>query len=118
LRQSIKKGILIRKIRPMSYLKRFLIVFLTIFIALTMLSFDYNSQSDGFDYLGFPFTFYIHFEGKCENCYDKLGFNGFLFVLDVLIVGILSTILIYLYSLAFVGVAGEKERGVINKRGE
>jgi hypothetical protein len=98
LPQSIRRETSIRKIKPMSHLKKFSMVFLTIFAVLTVVSFDYNSQSDGFDHLGFPFTFYIHFEGKCESCYDKLGFDGFLFTLDVLIVGVLSIILTYLYA--------------------
>lgn len=54
-----------------------------------------ESAFDGFDMIGFPFTYYDNFSGKCDNCYGKFGFKPFYFILDVLfamVLGFLVTI--------------------------
>jgi len=44
-----------------------------------------EAASDGIDTYGFPFTFYDHFEGKCDNCYGKFGFKPIYLFVDFLI---------------------------------
>ncbi len=55
-----------------------------IFVALTLLTMKNESASDGFDTYGFPFTFYDHFEGKCDDCYSKFGFKIYNLLADIL----------------------------------
>lgn len=57
-----------------------------IFIVLTLLTMKNEASSDGLNTYGFPFTFYDHFTGKCDDCYGKFGFKKLNFILDVLII--------------------------------
>jgi hypothetical protein len=43
-----------------------------------------EAESDGFDTYGFPFTYFDHFEGKCDNCYSQFGFKPYFFLADIL----------------------------------
>ncbi|WP_238379273.1 DUF4265 domain-containing protein [Cytophaga hutchinsonii] len=55
--------------------KSTIILTLIIFIVMTLLTMKHEAISDGIDTYGFPYIFYEHFEGKCDNCYDDFGFK-------------------------------------------
>ena len=55
-----------------------------IFVALTLLTMKNEAASDGFDTYGFPFIYFDHFEGKCNNCYGKFGFKPLYLLVDIL----------------------------------
>lgn len=54
------------------------------FVALTLLTMKNESDFDGFDQYGFPFIFYDHFEGKCDDCSGTFGFKPLYLLLDIL----------------------------------
>jgi hypothetical protein len=39
---------------------------------------------DGIDSYGFPFTYFDHFAGKCNDCYSKFGFKQNYLLIDIL----------------------------------
>jgi hypothetical protein len=80
----------------MNYFKKFLTLFLILFFLVTIITFDHNSQADGFDYFGFPFVFYTYFEGKCHDCRNLVGFDLANFALDVLAISFVATLLLFI----------------------
>jgi hypothetical protein len=60
---------------------------------LTLVTMTREASIDGSDMYGFPFTFYSHFEGKCNNCYNSFGFRPLCFCIDML----LSLVFTYLF---------------------
>lgn len=50
-------------------MKAFLMV-LSLWIVLTVVTGRFESSSDGYSELGFPFVFYRSFSGKCTECAD------------------------------------------------
>ncbi len=80
----------------MKTVKSTIIWTIIIFVALTLMTMKNEAASDGFDIYGFPFTYYDHFEGKCDDCYSKLGFKPVSLLADILFAmtfGFLVTIL-------------------------
>jgi hypothetical protein len=65
---------------------------LTIFwLILSVLFGRFNSSSDGYNEIGFPFTFYRSFSGKCFNC-KVLGLLGKELLLDIVILIVITFI--------------------------
>jgi hypothetical protein len=59
---------------------------------------QYESPSDGYDRIGFPFRFYTHFEGKAignSNGTDISRFNWLPFLFDLVIVSVAAFLLVY-----------------------
>lgn len=54
------------------------------FVTLTLLTMKNEAASDGIDTYGFPFTFFDHFGGKCDDCYHKFGFKITHLFIDIL----------------------------------
>jgi hypothetical protein len=54
------------------------------FVTLTLLTMKREAAFDGIDSYGFPFTYFDHFEGKCDDCYSKFGFKQNYLFIDIL----------------------------------
>ena len=82
-------------------LKIFLVVFAG-WLGTSFLFGKFWASSDGYNEIGFPFTFYRTFSGKCFDC-NETGFflGGFLLdFLIVLIVTFISRMIIYKFKAA------------------
>lgn len=68
-------------------IKKFLLLtFLTVvvFAACTVFTSKIETAVDGHDTIGFPFTFYIAYGGKCAPCpSDRISFNLWMLMLDI-----------------------------------
>jgi hypothetical protein len=76
-----------------------LIFFSTIaWIILSLIFGQYNSSFDGYNEIGFPFTVYRAYSGKCfENI--KLGFLLEGFLLDLIILIVINILVFYSYKI-------------------
>jgi hypothetical protein len=68
-----------------------------------------EAASDGFDKYGFPLTYYDHFEGKCDNCYDKYGFKPLSLLTDILFATIIGFVTVKLKDKIFKRADDKKE---------
>jgi hypothetical protein len=65
--------------------KNIIITSLLLFVFITLLTGAYHSAGDGFNALGFPFTFYQSTAGKCQNCDLVNWFKASYFISDLLL---------------------------------
>ncbi len=68
----------------MQTVKSTIIWTIIVFVTLTLLTMKNEASSDGLDTYGFPFTYFDHFEGKCDGCYSKFGFKPNYLLIDIL----------------------------------
>lgn len=62
-----------------------IILFFSLFLCLNVFLGDFESMSDGFTRLGFPFVFLQSTGGKCEDCGSLNWFSWFHLIADVVI---------------------------------
>ncbi len=72
---------------------------ISVYLLLSLLTFENNAASDGFTKLGFPFSFYVYSEGKLtdSNLASGFGFSIKYFLIDLFIL----TTFIILVNFAF-----------------
>lgn len=68
----------------MKFVQSIIIWTILVFVTLTLLTMKNEAASDGIDTYGFPFTFFDHFGGKCDDCYHKFGFKITHLFIDIL----------------------------------
>ena len=78
-----------------------LIVTAVIFVILVILLSSFHAASDGFDRVGFPFIFYQHNGGKCDNCAYLNWFKVPYLLLDLISCFVLSSFIIEIYKMLF-----------------
>lgn len=59
---------------------------ISVYLLLTLFTFENNAASDGFTKLGFPFSFYVYSEGKLTDptLASGFGFSTKYFLIDLL----------------------------------
>ncbi len=93
----------------MKTVKSTIIWTIVFFVALTLMTMKNEAASDGFDKYGFPLTYYDHFEGKCDNCYDKYGFKPLSLLTDILFATIIGFVTVKLKDKIFKRADDKKE---------
>lgn len=58
---------------------------------------SWEAESDGLDRVGFPFTFYQHNGGKCDNCAGLDWFKLHYLIVDLVCLYVFSILLTELY---------------------
>ncbi len=76
--------------------KKYIIVLsVVVFLIACILFGEFNAKSDGFTKVGFPFTFYIGFAGKCIDCDFETGFDLIKFILDLIVFSSIGFVLYF-----------------------
>jgi hypothetical protein len=71
------------------------VIIVFFWLLLSLLLGTYRAASDGLNEVGFPFTFYRKFTGKCIACEYKNVFLFGNFILDILLILLLSLVIGY-----------------------
>jgi hypothetical protein len=76
---------------------------LLVFFVITYFTKQFESASDGEDKLGFPLMFYYNFSGKSSlpNAYSENGFHFIPFLMDLLIMAVISFISTIIFTKIF-----------------